>query len=169
MTSFGGVVLQEAENILSNVSYQFRAELGVVQIGQIFSFDELVFLHNPVQVIAHDHLRYVAHEIVQPIVDASQNVYWLCHVPEFQRDARMSLTTENRHVRANQHLYVLKSPHDVPRVVVIVIWIWQFLLSRGLWQLRLQLGDWQWRWLFARLVGETESKKKKNSLLLFVI
>ena len=37
-------------------------------------------LHNSVVVIAHCQFRDVTHQIVEPVVDASENVDWLAHI-----------------------------------------------------------------------------------------
>lgn len=48
---------------------------------EIFSLDQLVALHDAVQVVTHDHLRHIAHEIIEPVVDACQYAYGLVGIP----------------------------------------------------------------------------------------
>jgi len=37
-------------------------------------------LHNAIVMVAHGQFWHIAHEIVQPVVNASQHVDWLAHV-----------------------------------------------------------------------------------------
>lgn len=44
----------------------------------------VIYLNNTVDMKAHDKLRDITHQIVQPVVNSCQNVDWFIVVPEKQ-------------------------------------------------------------------------------------
>lgn len=63
--------------------------------------------------VAHEDFRDVAHEVVEPVVDACENVYGLPRVPEPETDAGPVLVSEDGQVAPYEHVYVLEGPEHV--------------------------------------------------------
>ena len=81
VTLFGGVRLEEGEKIRGKIANDIGRKVAALAVGNVFCFDDFVGLNDPVDVVAHGQFGHVAHQVVEPTVDAGEDVDGLVHVP----------------------------------------------------------------------------------------
>ena len=68
---------------LDNLVLLQTIKLGTLRRAPVTRITVETHLHNPIEVEAHGQLGNVAHEVVQPVVQASQHGDWFLHVPRW--------------------------------------------------------------------------------------
>lgn len=75
-------------------------QIKAIKFFGVLSHEQLVhltYLNNTIDMKAHDKLRDITHQIVQPVVNSCQNIYWFIVVSEKHRkevDIGFSITTD---------------------------------------------------------------------------
>jgi len=49
------------------------------------------YLHNAIDVKAHDQLRYITHQIIQPVINSCENVDWFVVVPVKSKQSEIKI------------------------------------------------------------------------------
>ena len=81
VTFFGGVGFEEGEKVRGKIANNIGRKVAALAVGNVFCFDDFVGLNDAVDVVAHGQFGHVAHQVVEPTVDAGKDIDGLVHVP----------------------------------------------------------------------------------------